>query len=129
MVTSASLALERLSRRESEALHAFTERLLDAFGESVWQIILFGSKARGDSTAFSDIDVLIIADEEDWQQRALMGKIASDVDLDFDVLLNIFLISADRWRWMSEVGFPLCRNVEREGILLFRRDGVQATVS
>lgn len=122
MATGARLALEHLSQQEIDALQLLVSDLLSEFGSKVSQIVLFGSKARGDDTEDSDIDVLVIADEESRGLREIISRIASNIDLECDVLLNVFLISEDRWRQMSEERFSLCRNVERDGKVLFQRE-------
>ncbi len=121
MVTEKPLALKLVSKKEAEALQAFIQRLLAELEGRVFQIILFGSKARGHSAENSDIDVLILAGEENWQLQKNINKIASRIDLDYDVLLNPFLIAEERWRQMSKERFSICRNVERDGITLFSR--------
>ena len=45
-------------------LEAIVEELSQDF-EQIRKIILFGSQARGDSTPFSDVDILLIVDETD----------------------------------------------------------------
>jgi hypothetical protein len=64
----------------------------------VVQTILFGSKARGDSTPDSDIDVLVILNEEEGQTRSQILTIASRISLNYDVLLNPIIVSEDRYQ-------------------------------
>ncbi len=121
MVTAKPLAISQITKKEGEALQTFVQRLLAELGQQVAQVFLFGSKARGDSSADSDVDVLILAKDEDWQLQKTISKISSQIDLDYDILLNTLLIADKRWKQMSEERFSICRNVEREGILLFNR--------
>jgi predicted nucleotidyltransferase len=123
MVTAQSVAISRITKNENDALQAFIQRLLTELGEQAQQVILFGSKARGDSAPDSDIDVLILADEENRQVRKTISKISSQIGLDYDVCLGALLIANKRWRQMSSERFSLCRNVERDGVLLFRSKG------
>lgn len=58
-----------LTSQEHEAIKTFLSHLYTRFPENVLQTILFGSKARGDSHAGSDIDILILVQEEDWPLR------------------------------------------------------------
>ena len=58
-----------LPERERRAIEAFVGRIWQTYPEKVQQIILFGSKVRGDSHATSDIDILLIVDEEEWRFR------------------------------------------------------------
>ena len=97
MVTAQPLVINRITKKESDALQAFNQRLLSELGKQVRQVILFGSKARGDSAPDSDIDVLILADEEGRQQRKTISKISSQIGLDYDVCLGALLIANKRW--------------------------------
>lgn len=123
MVTAQPLVINRITKKENDALQAFNQRLLSELGKQVRQVILFGSKARGDSAPDSDIDVLILAEEEGRQLRKTISKISSQIGLDYDVCLGALLIADKRWRQMSIERFSLCRNVERDGILLFSSEG------
>lgn len=51
-----------LKGHEKKALQELKEGLTEKFPEV--KIILYGSKARGDSETFSDIDVLVLLDRE-----------------------------------------------------------------
>ncbi len=119
MATAKPLAISQITKKEGEALQTFIQRLLAELGQQVVQVILFGSKARGTSTTDSDVDLLILVKDEDRQLQRKISKISSQVDLDYDILLNTLLIADKRWKQMSKERFSLCRNVERDGINLF----------
>jgi predicted nucleotidyltransferase len=89
--------------------------------ERLRTIALFGSKARGDSHPGSDIDVLVIIDQDD---RVLQDKIltrAAQISLDYDVLLSLRVIGEPRWQQMR--GFTLYQNVLNEAIGLNASEG------
>jgi predicted nucleotidyltransferase len=46
--------------REQEAIDAFVIRLRQRYPDRISEILLFGSKARGDSGPESDIDILVV---------------------------------------------------------------------
>ncbi|MGQ9833268.1 MAG: nucleotidyltransferase domain-containing protein [Candidatus Villigracilaceae bacterium] len=121
MVTAQSMVVDQITKNENAALRTFLQRVLDELGAQVSQVILFGSKARGDSNADSDVDVLILASEENRRLQERINIIASQVSLDFDILINPLLIAEARWRQMSRERFSICRSVERDGVMLFSR--------
>jgi predicted nucleotidyltransferase len=123
MVTAQPMAINQITEKEKDALRAFNQRLLTELGKQVKQVILFGSKARGDSAPDSDMDVLILTDEESRQLRKTISKISSQIGLDYDVCLGTLLIANNRWQQMANERFSLCRNVERDGILLINNKG------
>ena len=57
---------------------------------ALWEctLQLFGSKARGDATKFSDVDVLVILDDATWEDRRSVSRITSDVLLETGVDLS-----------------------------------------
>jgi predicted nucleotidyltransferase len=121
MATAQSMVVSQITKNENAALRTFVQRILDELGAQVFEIILFGSKARGDSNADSDVDVLILANEENRRLQERVNIIASQISLDYDVLFNPLLIAEPRWRQMSSERFSVCRNVERDGVVLFSR--------
>jgi len=121
MVTAQSMVVDQITKNENAALRTFIQRILAELGAQVSQVILFGSKARGDSSADSDVDVLILAREENRRLQERINIIASQISLDYDVLFNPLLIANTRWTQMMNEKFSICRNVERDGIMLFGR--------
>jgi predicted nucleotidyltransferase len=81
-------------------------------------MILFGSKARGDAHAYSDIDVLLIVDREDWLFSHAISSIAADVSLAYDVLIGPRVIGQERWARMRHRRITLYENVQADGIEL-----------
>lgn len=106
---------------EQTAIQKLLKKLVELYPDNIQRVILFGSKARGDFNADSDTDLLVLADRENWTLRNDIWKTAAHIELDYDLIFNIQLISIERWTQMSEERFSICRNVEREGITLFSR--------
>ncbi len=107
-----------LSPNERQAVDTFLERLQQVHSKRVLRAVLFGSKARGDSQRWSDIDILIIADKDDWRLSHAISTLAADVSLEYDVLLGPRVIGQERWERMEKHRFSLCRNIVAEGIPL-----------
>ena len=118
MVTQTESALKNLSAVERSAVLEFLERVHSAFGAQIQQAMLFGSKARREATADSDIDILLIVADETWQFKDEICSISSDVSLRYDVLLDARVIGAARWQYMSEIRAGLYQNISREAIPL-----------
>ena len=119
MVTARKLDLsQQLTRTEQTSLRAFVRKLNEQLGNEVVKVVLFGSKARGNSDIDSDIDVLVLVKEENRSLKDLIILIASRVSLDHDVLISPRTIGYDRWQRMGEECFSLYRNISRDGILL-----------
>lgn len=105
-----------LSAVENEAVSNFLARVRSNYSGQSRKAMLFGSKARGEATADSDIDILLIVTNETWQFKDEICKIISDISLIYDVLLDVRVIGQARWQYMSEVQAGLYRNISREAI-------------
>jgi len=110
--------IEHLTIREQSAVQAFLQSLQEHLGGQFVQAFLFGSKARGDSHPWSDIDILITVREESWPLRAQVSTLAADVSLEYDVLIGPRVIGQERWRRVKKAGFGLYKNVTAEGVPL-----------
>ncbi|MBX3230341.1 MAG: nucleotidyltransferase domain-containing protein [Labilithrix sp.] len=82
-----------LNEEQKAALDAFCARVRAAFGARVVSITLFGSRARGDAHADSDIDVCVVIDGLDWREKHEVYGIAGDVIDDHDVVLSPYVVS------------------------------------
>lgn len=107
-----------LSTNERKAVEDFVTRLRTQFPDRVCQTVFFGSKARGDSHAGSDIEILLITDTDDWRFRHAISDVASDVSLEYGVLIGPRVIGKANWEEMAQHHFGLYENVAREGVPL-----------
>lgn len=68
--------------------------LLKNYGNSVKDVILFGSQIRGDSNEYSDYDVLIVLENDySGKDENQILDLCYDIDLKYNILLDIHLIS------------------------------------
>jgi len=88
------------------------------YGEKIRRAALFGSKARGDSTKYSDVDILLIVTDDSWKFRKAISQVNSDVELKYDVMLDVRVISAARWQYMAEIQAGLYQNISRDAVAL-----------
>lgn len=107
-----------LHPNERAAVKDFLARVHTAFGDQAREAMLFGSKARRESTDYSDIDVLLIIADESWRVKDDICNISADISLEYDVLLDVRVIGAARWQYMSEIRAGLYRQIERDAIHL-----------
>jgi predicted nucleotidyltransferase len=109
---------ERLNSNEQKAIQTFLTRLRTHYPDRVFQAILFGSKARGDGQPDSDIDILLVVDSDKWRFQHAISDVASDVSLEYSVLIGPRVIGQANWKEMAQERFSLYENVAREGIPL-----------
>lgn len=87
-------------------------------GHSIHDAILYGSYARGDFTAESDIDILLTADltqEQIASQRRAVSGVASTLSLDHDITVSVHVVPLAQFRRYADF-LPFYQNVLKEGI-------------
>ena len=78
-------------------------------------LILFGSKARGDDSVESDIDVLSLVNQNATNEvEEGIFDLAYDVGLRFDVVFGVIVKNIADWKKMDF--HPLKQNIDRDGI-------------
>ena len=88
------------------------------FPQGTMDVILFGSYARGEADADSDIDVMILVEsprqdisEKTWE----IGSVAADLLLDSGVVISPIVENKDYFREHASF-LPLYKNIVREGV-------------
>jgi uncharacterized protein len=78
----------------SKILSDLKSHLIRNYGNSVMDVILFGSQARGDSKEYSDYDVLIVIDKDySGKDENQILDLCYDIDLKYNILIDAHLIS------------------------------------
>jgi predicted nucleotidyltransferase len=82
------------------------------------QMILYGSRARGDAAEDSDLDLVALVDENSPELEQKLDEIAYSVmwDHDFKPIISLKVFAEERFRAAAAKGFSYYRNVEREGV-------------
>jgi len=97
---------------KARALDEFIRRVEARFGDSVEEIILFGSYARGDYDEESDVDVLIVGDID---FDGLMN-IVTDILLEYGELISPIVLRPEEFRKRRD---SFIKTVLSEGKVLY----------
>jgi predicted nucleotidyltransferase len=99
-----------------QVAQTFATELRQRLGPRVRRILLFGSRARGDAREGSDYDMLVVVDHRSADLRAIILDVESRLMDRHGVLVATVLRSEEEWQ--RSQGFPLARNIAREGVAL-----------
>ena len=94
----------------------FADEVINRFGDSIKNIILFGSVARGEDNIKSDIDLLIIWSGDGAKGWDDLEDVAFNFFLKYKTLISIKLISPAEYKKMED--FLFMKNVQKEGMVI-----------
>lgn len=94
----------------------FAVMLRQRLGSHLRQLLLFGSRARGDAQDGSDYDMLVVVDHRTPELRAIILEVESRLMERYGALVATVLRSEAEWQQLQ--GLPLALNIAREGVAL-----------
>jgi uncharacterized protein len=102
----------------ARALDAFVAAVRAHYGERVKDIVLFGSRARGDHKPDSDADVAVILVDGDWsiwREKMDLAGIAYDPLVEFGLYIQPWPIAQSEWLDSSRHRNPrFVENIHRD---------------
>jgi len=104
-------------------VNEFEKRILEKFKKlllkqlSVYEIILFGSRARGKSTEYSDMDVLVILNKiKDESDIDYVSECAWEAGFEDGIVIVPVIYTKEEWENTPERSSLLALAVKKEGI-------------
>lgn len=110
------LSAMRPARLVSDVLDELRRKLRDRFGDELRDVVLFGSYARGEAGADSDVDVLVVLDHAEWAHRRTVIDAATDLGLEHDLLISPTVVDRATYERWSRQRRPLVVDIERDGV-------------
>ncbi len=98
-------------------LNQLKKDLKDVLGESIIQVILFGSWLRNEGNAWSDLDVLILTDETlSWKEKSIVRDVCYNISVDYEILVDSKIISEKEIKNTIWGKHPLITDALKSGI-------------
>jgi len=109
-----------MNEKDRSIILELKKRLPDTVKDHIRKVIAFGSRARGEDSEDSDLDLLILVDRKAPELEGKIDDIAYQVmwDHDFRPILSIKLFSEASYLSLVREGFSFYKNIEREGVAL-----------
>ena len=91
------------------------------YGDHLRKVILYGSYARGDFHADSDVDLMILLDMPDMELKVFSRQLSYmtyDFNMDHDMDIKPIAKSEEHYqKWVEN--YPFYANVNRDGVTLY----------
>ena len=109
------------SRPEVRAAIAdYVHKVATDYANEVLSITLHGSQARGEASAESDIDLLIVVRRDTPALRQALIDLAWQVQFEHDIVISDIIRGVEQLDRMQARRFPYYQSIEMEGILLWK---------
>jgi predicted nucleotidyltransferase len=103
-----------LQSADSQTISNFRRRVIEI--TPIKRMIVFGSRARGNASKESDLDVFIELPMFTSQVRQKILEIAWETSLDREVVISVFITSTEMLTNGPLAGNPILRPILEEGI-------------
>ena len=116
-------SLVHLTSNERDALDAIVTRLHLHYRDDLLDVVLFGSKARGDFDEESDLDLLIVVRMQNdgyWEHWRKIGDLTWAIELEYGIVTTMIIKDESGYENMRKHKLLLYREIERDGITLWR---------
>ena len=105
-----------LSEIDRKTAGEFKKHLADVV--SLLDFRVYGSRARGDSSPESDLDIFIEVDTLSKEQRLRISEIAWEVGFEMDRVISPFVATREQIAHGPLAANPILEKIENEGIRL-----------
>jgi predicted nucleotidyltransferase len=105
-----------LTREEQLWLNAYRQALDKKHPGAVHEILIYGSKARGQARAESDLDVLLIVKNEAGGLKRELRRVGYLLAAKTDVLPSVLAYTQEEWESRKRSGSTFRRAVERDAV-------------
>jgi hypothetical protein len=109
-------SLEHLTGDEKKAVAEIRERVNGLVGSRLKALYVFGSKARGDYDAESDVDLAILVDDLDNPMKRRIIDIVVEVETRYIVVISSLVLSWKEFSHLLDRERRLALDIEKEGI-------------
>ena len=89
---------------------------LKRHSDKVVRMLIYGSKARGDAHADSDLDVLLIVRDDAADAKRTLRRIGYFLAATSEAVPSILAYTQEEWRERRVKGYPFQHAVERDGV-------------
>ncbi len=101
-----------------KVLKELRERMENELGDRLVKIVVFGSRARGDFDAESDIDIAIIVRGLSRELKYQILDTVAEIEMKFIIPLSVIVFSENEFEQLKRRERRIALDIEKEGVPL-----------
>jgi predicted nucleotidyltransferase len=107
-----------MREKDRSIVQDIKRRLPEEMQRHIERFIVFGSRARGDAPADSDLDLIALVDKKTPEIEKALDDVAYEVmwDHDFDPIISLKVFSRSKFEDSVARGLSFYKNVDSHGI-------------
>lgn len=83
----------------------------------VKEVVLFGSKARGDDDEESDIDLLVLTSQPvSWNERKAINNALYEIQMKYDIIISTLITTVTEWNEGTFSVLPIHGEISDQGV-------------
>jgi predicted nucleotidyltransferase len=106
----------QLTKAEKAWIESYRKALNEKYPDSVHEMLIYGSKARGQAHAESDLDVLLIAKNQAGKLKRELRRVGYMLAATADVLPSILAYTQEEWEKRKKSGSTFRQAVDRDAV-------------
>ena len=106
----------KLSNKEKNILYNFKKEIEKKFPGEIIEVLIFGSKARGDATRDSDIDILVITKSINRKIIKEIRFTGYELEIENGITLSIQVFSSDYVNHLRDLPTQFIQNIDRDAV-------------
>ncbi|MFQ5612414.1 MAG: nucleotidyltransferase domain-containing protein [Anaerolineae bacterium] len=110
------IRLNSLTTQEMNALNDYAIALQSHFADQLVDLLLFGSKARGDDQPDSDVDVIVVLQNPTTKALSYARALGFDILMAHQVFLSIRVMSRQQLQELARINSLFYRHLRQDGI-------------
>ena len=105
-----------LTTEERHWLESYRKTVEERLGELLEEIQIFGSKARGEATPDSDLDILVVISDGGWEEKDAVTEPGYLSSIGTSVVPSFLVLTRAEWQERERKRAPIWRTIARDGV-------------